>query len=161
MDQICRTLGRVCLAAAAIVLASSAAASETWNTYGNARFGYVLAYPASLLPQPEADNGDGRHFLSADGQVDLAVWAGYNVLEETPAALAADAEKRCGDAAAYKVVKAALVTVSCIVGQNVYYHKTVIRGDTLTTFELTYPVTKKSLWDRVVQTLSKSLQPAK
>lgn len=63
----------------ALVLASLA--PPAYRTYHNARFGYRIDYPADCRPQPKPDNGDGRRFVSADGQTVLTAYAGYNALD--------------------------------------------------------------------------------
>ena len=46
--------------------------------YNNARFGYHVSFPRSLLePLPEADNGDGLHFKPLQGHADVEVYAGW------------------------------------------------------------------------------------
>lgn len=67
-------------------LALTSLAPPAYNTYHNARFGYRIDYPADFRPQPEAANGDGRRFVSPDGQTVLSAYAGYNVLDDGLAA---------------------------------------------------------------------------
>jgi len=44
-----------------VVLASALyAANGEWKKYANARFGFVLTYPAELIAGEEALNGGGR-----------------------------------------------------------------------------------------------------
>ena len=61
-------------------LALANLAPPAYKTYHNARFGYRIDYPADFQPQPEPDNGNGRRFLSADGQTVLTAYAGYHAL---------------------------------------------------------------------------------
>jgi len=72
-------MNNLLLISGAFALASLA--PPTYKTYHNARFGYHIDYPADLRPQPEPDNGDGRRFVSADGQTVLTAYAGYNALD--------------------------------------------------------------------------------
>ncbi len=54
---------------ALLLLAPFAPAAENFQTYHNSRFDYAIEYPANLLiPQGEADNGDGQVFVSPDQQ---------------------------------------------------------------------------------------------
>jgi hypothetical protein len=131
------------------------------DSYGNARFGYTIDYPAGLFaPQPEAENGDGRHFTALHGGADLAVWGGYNANDQSPDDIATTAAGDCVSAPKpYRLVKPTVVVVSCATANGVLYHKTYIRGDVLTTFELTYPAAEKARWDAVVGKLT--LTPAK
>ena len=142
-------------AIAVVLLATPALAGD----YTNSRFGYSITYPDGLFtPQPEAENGDGRHFL-AQGGADLAVWGGYNALDQSPADIAGETLANCtGAAAPYKLVKPTVVVVSCLTKDGVVYRKTYIRGDVLTSFELTYPAADRARWDAVIGKLS--LAPA-
>ena len=55
------------------------AAEVKWKKYSNARFGFVLTYPAPLIAGAEAMNGDGREFHSADGEFSIAAMAHFFV----------------------------------------------------------------------------------
>src|SRR5437588_5064694 len=64
--------------------ASHVFAHSDYRTYTNARFGYSISYPASVLvPQGESDNGDGQIFRSRDGHAEMRVFGRYNVQNET------------------------------------------------------------------------------
>jgi hypothetical protein len=138
-----------------------AAAPALAGVYGNARFGYSIAYPPELVPQPESENSDGRAFRSADGRVEALVWGAYNALDESPAQLAAEAERDCGAPPTYRRVTAAFFAISCAAGGRVFYEKMLIRGDTLTAFRITYPAADHVRWDRVTAQMSASLTPAR
>ncbi len=57
------------------VLPAALAHGLSYETYTNVRFGYRVDYPVpELIPQPEAPNGDGRVFRSADGQAEMRVF---------------------------------------------------------------------------------------
>ena len=45
--------------------------------------GYGVDVPESFAPQPEAENGDGRVFISRSPQGEIAVWGQCNALERT------------------------------------------------------------------------------
>jgi hypothetical protein len=135
---------------------------ETPATYANARFGYTIAYPANLFrAEPEAENGDGRKFRARHGAANFSVWAGYNALEQTPAEIAAEAGAAClHQPPVYRIVKAMLVAVSCETADGIFYRKTLIRGDVLTSFEMTYPASERARWDSVLAKISGSLTAA-
>lgn len=147
---------------AAAFVAVALLTSPAWaDSYANARFGYALTYPAGLfVPQPEADNGDGRHFKALHGSADLAVWGGYNALEQSAGDIANLAAQDCAPSSKpYRLVMPTLVVVSCPTAPGVLYHKTYIRADVLTTFELIYPAAEHARWDKVIGKLA--LTPAK
>ena len=67
---------------------ASAQTSIAYTNYCNSRFGYCLTYPVSILvPQPVADNGDGRKFLSNDNEVEMLVYGTENALDQTLAGM--------------------------------------------------------------------------
>ena len=146
-------------AALAVVPASG---RSSMATYANARFGYTVEYPSSLLvPQGEPENGDGQAFNAKTGTAKILVYGGYNALSESPVELAQRAENDCAShRAPYRVVKPKLVAISCVTGENILYQKTMIEGDTLTTLRATYPAAERKVWDDVVAAMSRSLVPA-
>lgn len=147
-------------ALAGLALLATTAATGDLATYVNQRFGYSIRYPADLfVAVREADNGDGRAFHARRGGPRFLVWAAYNALGRTPADLAAEASRDCPrHRADYRVVKPRLVAVSCVGGDGrVIYQKTLIRGDVLTTFRMTYPSAERSRWDAVLAQISGSL----
>ena len=143
-------------------IASSALVTDAM--YGNPRYGFSIHYPSELLAaEPESDNGDGRKFHARHGSARIAVWAGDNALNQTPAAIARDAEEDCGRRpAVYRLVKPTVVAVSCITSTGgVVYRKTLIRGDILTSLLATYSASERSVWDPVVQRMAQSLTPGR
>lgn len=55
-----------------------------YMTYVNARYGFSLSYPNSLIKVSEADNGDGAKFISQDKKAILTVYGSNNVPYEHP-----------------------------------------------------------------------------
>lgn len=144
-------------------LALASLAPPAYRTYHNQRFGYHIDYPADLRPQPEADNGDGRRFASADEQTVLTAYAGYDALDgglaahrkmarqgwqEQHATLTLDQRTRTGYA------------LSGRVQETIFYQQTVLRGSTLTTFIWQYPAARKAAMDAIVQHTVRTWQPA-
>jgi len=89
------------LAAALAVAAQSHGSPIAAQTvsYGNARFGYWISYPADLLvPEPEADNGDGRAFHARHATGKMSVWGSNRDqdAEPMPIAIARSYEADCG-----------------------------------------------------------------
>ena len=147
-------------ALAGLAFLATTAAMSNIATYANQRYGYSIRYPADLfVTEREADNGDGRAFHARRGGTRFLVWGSHNALDQTPADLAAEASQECRrHLADYKVVKPHLVAVSCIGDDGrVFYQKTLIHDDLLTTFRMTYPSAERSRWDAVLEQLSGSL----
>ena len=45
----------------------------SYETYHNNRYDYTVEYPDFLIPQGEADSGDGQKFISEDKDIQLIV----------------------------------------------------------------------------------------
>lgn len=56
-----------------------AEANGQYEVYCNDRFDYCIDYPDFLIPQGEADNGDGQEFISADGQILMRVYHAFEI----------------------------------------------------------------------------------
>ena len=154
---------RFCLALAfAALVFAPVSGGAAFATYANSRFNYTVDYPADLLvPQPEAENGDGRAFNAKTGKAQILVYGSYNALNESPAELAQRAESDCtGQHAQYRLAKPKLVAISCTSGESILYQKTMIEGDTLTTLRATYPASERKTWDGVIAAMARSLAPA-
>lgn len=56
----------------------------TYTGYYNERYGYGMEYPDILIPQGEADSGDGQAFVSGDGSATLRVYHDFRSLSGDP-----------------------------------------------------------------------------
>ncbi len=138
-------------------------APPAYRTYHNARFGYRIDYPADLRPQPEAGNGDGRRFVSADGQTVLSAYAGYAALDGGLAAHRKIARETWQDQRATITLDQLTRTGYVLSGQvkgQIFYEKTVLQSNTLTTFLWEYPAARKAAMDDVIQHTIRTLQPS-
>lgn len=52
-----------------------------WSTYVNSKYQFQICYPNFMIPQGEADNGDGQKFIAKDGGK-LTVYGYYNVIND-------------------------------------------------------------------------------
>lgn len=149
------------LLAAAVAVSVGVPAAHA-GSYSNEHYGYSVEYPSDLLiPEREADNGDGRHFHARHGTATMSVWGSFNGEEETPADIERDYSDRCIGAVPYRVVKPNLVAFSCRTkGGRTLYHKTLVHHDVLTTIEFDYPSAEHAIWDPVVAKVSGSLRAA-
>jgi hypothetical protein len=144
-------------------LALASLTPPAYRTYHNARFGYRIDYPADFKPQPEPDNGDGRRFVSADGQTVLTVYAGYNALDGGLAANRKIARQSWQSTHAILTLDQLTRTGYVLSGQvkgRIFYEKTVLKSNTLTTFLWEYPATRKAAMDTVIQHTIRTLQPS-
>ena len=157
-----RALNHLLLIAAGPGLA--AAAPPVYKTYHNLRFGYRIDYPADLRPASEADNRDGRRFVSADGHTVLTAYAGYLVLEggldaeraiarrawrQQQATITLDQRTRTGPG----------FVLSGQVKGMIFYERTVLNGNTRTTFRWEYPAARKALMDGFIWHTLQTLHP--
>ena len=156
------TKRRLFALAAALLLSSAAAlAEEQWRTYGNARFGVFVDYPASLFTVEDAppENGDGQSFHSADGKAELAVWGSYNIDNETPAAYLADKTDLTG--VSYQKAGRDFYAISGMRDGAIFYQRCNFpQGDAIARFNLSYPEADKAKWDEIVKRVGQSLRTA-
>ncbi|HEY2707660.1 MAG TPA: hypothetical protein VGI95_06360 [Caulobacteraceae bacterium] len=150
---------RVWIVAACLAAAATPALAQ--GRYLNERYGYSIAYPADLKPQPESANGDGRAFRSADGKVEALVWASYNALDQTVQQLDDQTKADCTGKPAYNRIAPTFYAISCVAGANILYEKALMHKDTLTTFRITYPAQDYARWDAVTTRMSGSLEAAR
>lgn len=62
-----------------IWLSAETKAEDGWGLYENPRFGFVIPVPPGMSATPPPTNGDGRGFVSGDGQIHLSAWGSFNV----------------------------------------------------------------------------------
>lgn len=142
---------------------SSFAPSPSYQTYHNLRFGYRIEYPADLRPQPEAANGDGRRFVSADGQTVLTAYAHYNALDGGLAEDRRIARQGWQQQRAIITLDQPTRTGYVLSGRMkgaIFYQKTVLNRNMLTTFIWQYPAARKTAMDTVIRHTIHTLQPS-
>jgi hypothetical protein len=153
-----------CLLTGYLVLAIAASqivlAQNNYQTYSNARFKYSISYPADLLiPQGEAENGDGQAFREkSTSSVEMRVYGGYNALNETLRGRYADLVRKWGNGITYKVIRRDWFVVSAMVNGKIHYQKTILRGDTFKTFEIEYDPVRGSTYNDVTDRIAKSFK---
>lgn len=136
-----------------------AQAPPTYKTYHSARFGY----PADFKPQPEPTNGDGRRFVSPDGQTGLTVYASYQALDGGLAAYRTLAREHWQEQHATLVLDQKTSTdyaLSGTVKGRILYEKMVLTDSTFTTFEWQYPAARKAAMDPLIRHTIQTLQPS-
>ena len=134
----------------------------TFRTYQNARYNYAIAYPSTLAPQGESDNGDGQAFRSHDGTVELRVWGSHNIsnqtLKEAYAEAIAEIGSTGGGYAKYKFLGRDFFVVSGPQGGRIIYQKTIFRGDVIKTFRIEYPMASQATYDAITARVSRSFK---
>jgi hypothetical protein len=131
-----------------------AAQRVVYKTYTNARYGYSISYPSSLLaPQGEADNGDGQAFRSSDNRAEMRVYGSQDLgggLGE------AYREAQDGKEVTYKTMKGNWFVVSGRDGGKIFYRKTMLKGGVLKTFTIEYDEAQRDVYDAVTTRVARS-----
>ncbi|HKR02135.1 MAG TPA: hypothetical protein VJT09_15760 [Pyrinomonadaceae bacterium] len=126
----------------------------TYLTYQNARYGYTVEYPAGILvPQGEADNGDGQKFLSRDGRAELLAY-GSNRLDRTLQDEYRSAQEN--REVTYKLIRRDMFVVSGRAGGKIFYQKTLLRGDVFKTFIIEYDESERARFDQITTRIART-----
>src|SRR5207237_5951407 len=95
----------------------------------NARVKCSISDPGDLLiPQGEAENGDGQVFREKSGSVEMRVYGSYNVSDETLRSRYAELIRKWSNGITYKVIRRDRFVVSALVNGKIHYQKTILRG---------------------------------
>jgi hypothetical protein len=141
-------------------MASAAAAQFAQGTYANRQFGYSVRYPAAMLRPVAGHSPEGQAFASTAGHAGFRVFAAQ-LKGRAPQDLANDAQAICPSGRpSYRVVKPAVVAVSCRAGDHIVYQKSLVRGDIEITVRGEYPASERGTWDPVVTSIARSMRAA-
>ena len=133
--------------------------SGEYTKYYNPRFEYSVTYPAGLLrPQPVAANGDGREFLSPDNQVKMLVYGTENGGRQTLGQKYNEELNQSGRSITYKLLGRGMFAISGYQGDSIFYQKTIFRNNEFLTFSITYPISRRSLFDSVTSRVANSFK---
>lgn len=139
-----------------------AAQSALAGQYCNARFNYCISYPDQLRPQPESDNGDGRHFTLKNSSSSIAVYAA-----NTPSALSQkDAEylkQVKADAhqhkVAYESLKGNRYAYSYLTStDHIFYGWVIVKNGSDYHLEFEYSQSEKATFDPIIKQMTQSLK---
>ena len=146
-----------------VVLVASPAVAQEWQSYENARFGYVIDVPPGFRGEGESDNGDGQIFRSADGTQLLRVY-GANALGgfEATVAEAMDFARDAGWGLSYERVTPSWASFSGTRQGIVVYARAIALcgGEQFASFELQYPERDLDEMHGTVERLVASLEAA-
>lgn len=145
-------------AKAATKLEDVCSRTAEYGCYTNHRYGYVLAWPRTMLtPLGEADAGDGQIFAAADGRAELRCWAGFDdATGQTLPDAYAQAREEPGRRVTYAHLGRDFFVVSGFEDGRIFYRKTVLAHGVLAAFELRYEAALKEALDPVVRDLAAS-----
>lgn len=142
------------------VLATPALA-QSWGSYENARFGYVIEVPPGFEAGQEADNGDGRSFR--DGASRLLVWGGNITEGSFEGAVAAAQGFATGDGwtITYEAVTPSWASFSGTQSKRILYQRMIALCDgQYASFRLEYSAIDMAKLEPVVDRLVQTLKPA-
>ena len=131
------------------------ASSAAW--YRNARFGYALDVPEEFEWLPEAENGDGRRFVSTSPAGEFSVWASYNALEHS-LKQAADFVAE-GHTIAYRRLNAreGWFVLSWLDEEGrIVYRRDWLKDDTFFVVMFVYPRSSQKFFDGVIKRVTRS-----
>ena len=114
-------------------------ATQKWNYYENARFGYSIKYPDEFVKIKESDNGDGIWLEAKDGKSQLTFSGGYNVLMQDGADIVGSHNLDgliSGESGSdwFRIIRQK--------GSKVFYEYGKINDDVWASFTISYPKTK-------------------
>ncbi len=130
-----------------------------YSLYHNTRFGSEISYPSSYFAaNPPPDNGDGRKFLSADGQSSFLIFAQHDVFGlSQDEMMQQDVAGLGGKTVTYRKSGRGWYVLSGNAGGDIFYRKVLIAADSVThVFEIRYPTALKAAFDPVVAHMAKS-----
>ena len=143
---------------------AQAAMAATWKVYANARYGTVAEYPSDRFrPGRPRDNGDGQSFTAQDGSA-LAIFAGNNVDNYTPATYEQFLRDSGSDYqnVTYRAAGEKWLVLSGFRGDTIFYEKYIFSAgkdvDTIHGLVVTYPRSSKDVYGPIVARMAQSLR---
>lgn len=127
------------------------AASQKWNSYVNARFGYSIDYPNIFTKRIESENGDGVWLEAKNARLTLS--GGYNVLMQDGADMlgAHNLDELINgesDSGWFRIIRKK--------GSQIIHEYGVLNDDMWASFTLTYPDTKN--FNSVIKKMERNLK---
>lgn len=150
---------RTLLAAAVFIAVAQAATCEPL-TYTNERFGTSATFPADIFTEQQVppENGDGLTWHSADG-ASLAIFASYNVLDETPKSRQAEAKAVGAREVTYSKTGKNWLVLSGFEGEFVFYERYLFADSGIVhAIVLKYPQSLMVKYDLVAGKIGSSLK---
>ena len=146
------------LLALPIAAFADATGDTAWKDYVNARFGFKMSIPGSLVASRDPDNGDGREYHTKDNEFSVTGY-GHYLVDMTLNSLWEDDLKEYGSHITYKRKAANWYVVSGIKDGKEFYRKVHTKGDSCAVLHFTYPQAKATQYDPWVEKIVKSFEP--
>jgi hypothetical protein len=155
------------LAGLLLVASAREGTAETWKLYLNARFGTAAEYPAERFhPGSPPENGDGQKFTAKDGAT-LAIFASFNVEDDTPASYEAFLRSGSSDYSEVTLRSSGSnwLVLSGYRGASIFYEKYIFTkrkdADLIHAFVITYGRDAKAAYDPIVARIARTLHQAR
>lgn len=130
-----------------------------YTSYQNPRFEFSVLYPSNLLTmQPPSANGDGRIFLSADGETEMRAYGQHNALFKTLEDVYKEEYSTEGREITYKTIAKTWFVVSGYEGDKVFYQKQILRNDVFLILTIEYPKSRKKVFDPITAKIAASFK---
>jgi len=127
--------------------------------YCNARFGFCVRYPASLVMREAPANDDGRKFDNGNGLY-LTV-SGINNASNSTLKAEMSAARDEFDKVTYRAVGKNWFVMSGIKNDEIIYVKTFIGGGSINHLEIKYGTNFKKMYRTVAGNMAQSFRPGR
>jgi hypothetical protein len=139
-------------------------AAESWETYRNPRFGYVLSYPSSVFKaQPPSEKRDGQTYLSADGRAKIVVYGTLNDERFSPAQYRATILKQFAgyNEMDYSPRGKTWFVLSGFRDDVIYYQKVMFScGErVINALSVTFPRAEKNFYEGLIEVMEDRFKP--
>ena len=147
-----------------LIFFQTVSAQSKYKTYYNARYGFSISYPSSLLAPQKAEDvsSSGEIFLSKDKETEMRVWGEYNALEQTLERRYNENIKDYGDGVTYKILLKNGYVISGVKDEKIFYQKTLRRKHKETevfyTFTIEYKKSDRKKFDPVIRQIADSFK---
>jgi hypothetical protein len=156
--------GKISVLLLALRFGAMAATRPDLQEYVNEQFGFVLRYPAELVPGPTRSDGRGAEFHTPNGEFKVfafAVPSGGNP-RKVIARNFAEELKVFGDAVSYKRKGDTWFVVSGVNNAGLeFYSKAYANSSAVTLLRITYPHSQNGTYDPWVTLIEKNFTSAR
>lgn len=155
----------LCMAITALSQAQAARLAD-WVTIENTRYGFKIAYPASVFSRTEGTPSDeGLSLVSQDGRARLLIGAFPNIEETSLRAYRKQVlkENYGGSVLDYAPVERKGFIVSGERDGIMFYERVhfTCKGRLISSWAMIYPVAERRFYDRVVEAIAPTFKPGK
>ena len=148
----------------ALCFGATAATAPDLHEYINEQFGFVLRYPAALVPGTTRSDGSGQEFHTPNGEFKVfafAVPAGGNP-RQVIARSFANERKMFGDTVSYRRKGGTWFVVSGVSKAGLeFYSKAYANSSAVTLLRITYPHSQNGTYDPWVTLIEKNFTSAR